>query len=428
MRVMWFTNMPMPAVDRRCGRLTRGTGTWMTALLEVLAQRGALQLAVASAWPGSADDYFQEQGVDYFVIGLPARHGGAWRAQTPPLRQCAEIARQWRPDLVHVHGTEQFFGLLSVRGLIDFPTIIGIQGILREYLRKCNYFGTLSLLDIARSVTQRGLLTGHGLLWARRDLGRHATQEDEIIKGNTFFIGQTLWDLSHVEAANPDAIYYRVGRVLREPFGQFAWDIRRCRRNSVIFTNAGSPSRGVETLLEAVAILQRDVPDISLRIGGALNPRDGYARLLRRRISQSPIAPRVELLDYMEAPTMAKALADSHLFVIPSHVENESLSLCEAMRVGMPCVATYAGGLASTLVGERSGLQFPAGDSAVLAHQMRRLFEDDELAVRLGAAAGLLAKERHDPERVVAELLHAYEDVLCRCRQARKVKAEFSCE
>ena len=64
MRVMWFTNMPMPAMDRRLGIETRGSGLWMTALLELLKGRCDFDLGVVTACTRCEDLEFREDGVE----------------------------------------------------------------------------------------------------------------------------------------------------------------------------------------------------------------------------------------------------------------------------------------------------------------------------------------------------------------------------
>jgi glycosyltransferase involved in cell wall biosynthesis len=109
---------------------------------------------------------------------------------------------------------------------------------------------------------------------------------------------------------------------------------------------------------------------------------------------------------------MAGKLCKSHVFAISSYIENSPNSLCEAMLVGMPCAASYAGGIPSLVEEGKTGLFFPPGDAAVLAGKIRQIFLDDDLAVRLGSQARLEAMKRHSPEQVVNQLLTAYRKVI----------------
>jgi len=81
------------------------------------------------------------------------------------------------------------------------------------------------------------------------------------------------------------------------------------------------------------------------------------------------------------------------------------------MSVGLPCVGSYAGGIPSLMEHERTGLLFPPGDAPLLAASIMRIFRDDDLAGRLGRAAKAEASVRHEPDRVISQLLDAYKSV-----------------
>jgi len=119
-----------------------------------------------------------------------------------------------------------------------------------------------------------------------------------------------------------------------------------------------------------------------------------------------------------------------HVFAIASYIENSPNSLCEAMTVGLPCVATYTGGIPSLVADGQTGLLFPPGDAPLLADHIMRIFRDDNFASRLSRAARAEASHRHAPERVICQLLTAYKDVLsntARRRQARRFKVLELC-
>jgi glycosyltransferase involved in cell wall biosynthesis len=128
-------------------------------------------------------------------------------------------------------------------------------------------------------------------------------------------------------------------------------------------------------------------------------------------VEELGLAAHVEFLGYLSAERMAHELAQSHIFVQPSFMENSSISLCEAMQVGMPCAAAYAGGMPSTVEHGRTGCLFPPGDAALLAQTVLELFRNGDRAQQLGRAARETASWRHSPERVISQLLAAYSSV-----------------
>jgi glycosyltransferase involved in cell wall biosynthesis len=409
MRVLWFTNDPLPVVLRHMGRTPTGTGAWMPSLLENLMATPGLEIDVVSAYPGLRDLHFREDGVGYFVLGQP-RFQSFFGCTKRDLAMCADLVRQQAPDLIHIHGTERFYGLLPARGLIRTPCTISIQGLLEPYL--AGFFGALSTPELWRSERLAEVATRRGLLWQYRAFVAGSRQEREILAGAKAVMGRTDWDRAHVSRVNPEAKYFHVDEVLRREFKHATWDISSCEPHTIIFTNAGEPRRGTEILLRALPMILREFPDTKLRLGGGIGDRRGYHRFLRRMIAETGLSRSVEFLGYLDSTAMADQLSRSHVFAISSYIENSPNSLCEAMQAGLPCVATFAGGIPSLVEHGRTGLLFPAGDAALLADSILRIFRSDDLAAGLGRAARASATERHDPQRIVSQLLNAYQTVL----------------
>lgn len=414
MRVLWFTNIPLPAVTKRLGIDAHGYGGhWMSALLGGVAGTNDISLGVATAYPALPDAKFTDEGVNYYVVGQPRRLPTS-SCRDVDLNACRDIVDEFRPDIIHIHGTERFYGLLKSRKLVDVPVAVSIQGLLEPYSMYRNYFGTLSPWGIFRATRLLEVAAGLGLMHGYRDIKRGAKQEAEMLSSVDGFLGRTSWDKAHTCWRNPTATYRYVGEVLRENFSQHRWCLGKVKRHSIIFTNAGHPRRGTETLLEAVGILRNEFPDITLRLAGRISERSGYGRHLRRAISRARLKDCTELLRYLDAESMAKELSRSHVFAITSFIENSPNSLAEAMQIGMPCVASYAGGIPDMIRDDVSGAFFPCGDAALLAQAIRKIFLNDELAVNYGAAARKEAIKRHAPGCIVEQLLSAYKVILDR--------------
>jgi glycosyltransferase involved in cell wall biosynthesis len=375
-----------------------------------LVQTPGIEVEVATIYPSIQDQQFEEEGVKYVAMGQAKWPHVYFQCPKRDLERCVDLIRERAPDLVHIHGTERFFGLMTARGLISTPCVISLQGLLGPYVPA--FFGALSPAEIWRSHRFSELVTPRGLLWLRRAFIQGARQENEILAGAKAFMGRTDWDRAHVKAANPSADYYQVGEMLRPQFAEHRWELSECDRHSVIFTNAGDPRRGTEILLRAMLIVRREFPDAKLRLGGRIGTSRGYEHFLRRMIVDSGLENTVEFLGYLDGSAMSRALCRTHVFAISSYLENSPNSLCEAMQVGLPCVASYAGGIPSLVEDGRTGLLFPPGDAPLLAESILRIFRDDDLARRLGRAARTEASERHAPDRVLSQLLNAYHSVL----------------
>ncbi len=299
--------------------------------------------------------------------------------------------------------------------------MISLQGLLTPYVP---VFFRITFCD--RVLAQQSAYRTRDrarLVLALPGFVRGARREQEILSGAKSFMGRTDWDRAHVRSANPNANYYHVGETLRRPFKESCWNVSRCERHSVIFTNAGNHVRGTEVLLRAMLMIRREFPDAKLRLAGSIGMRRGYDRFLRRMIAQSGLSGTVEFLGYLDASAMVRELCRAHVFAISSYIENSPNSLCEAMQVGLPCVASYTGGIPSLVEQGRTGLLFPAGDAPLLADAIGQIFRDDDLACRLGVAARAEASERHAPERVLSQLLNAYKNVIAHDKKPHYTEA-----
>lgn len=387
-------------------------GHWITQLLEAISSRDDVELGIVTAIPGANDISFTENSISYFIVGQPKRYP-AFAMRTADLDKCAAIIDKFKPDLIHIHGSERFYGLIKVRYKVKIPTVISIQGLLGPYSKWRNYFGALTVLNVLKSIQLIEIPFKLGLLWDYINILKGAKREEKILSSVEGFLGRTGWDLAHTRNWNKDAIYCHVGEILRPSFKEQKWSYDQCDRHTIIFTNAGHPRRGTENLLDAVAILQIEFPDIKLRLAGTISTRSGYGKFLRHKIKKLKISDRIELLGYLDDKEMTRHLMQANVFTITSYIENSPNSLAEAMTMGMPCVASFVGGIPSMMNDEVSGLLYPVDDVSLLVQKIREVFLNPELATRLGKNARSIALKRHDPGIVVNQLIYAYDKVLC---------------
>lgn len=408
MKILWFTNSIMPAIYRHLKDARSSSGPWMETLAAQIADHPDIELTIVTAFAGLPDLNFKADNVHYRVVGLKKKlfH---WTVGNEGLTKCATIVKETQPDLVHIHGTELQYGLLSAHKLINVPTIISIQGLIGPCSN--HILGSLSLLQVTKQSKLMELIRGTSLTHQYFQYKKRGVREKEIIRKNKSFFGRTSWDKAHIATTNPVATYYNCGEILRTPFSKNKWKLDRCQKYSIIFTNVSGPLKGVDILIDAISILRKKFPRIKLRLAGRIETKSGYGKYLHKLFRQKGVIDCLEILGYLDAPAMAKQLASSHIFAIASHIENSPNSLAEAQVVGMPCVASYTGGIPSMISEGATGLLFPPGDAVMLADSIRKIFLDDDLATRLGNAAHKEACRRHNPEQVTSDLLTAYKDI-----------------
>jgi len=108
-------------------------------------------------------------------------------------------------------------------------------------------------------------------------------------------------------------------------------------------------------------------------------------------------------------------LAAADVFALPSVWEGQPLILQEALRAGVPVVATQVGGTPA-LAGEDAAVLVPPGDAAQFAAAVRAILGDPALAARLRKAALERARDLPDEDEAVTAALAEYGRVLHRRR------------
>jgi glycosyltransferase involved in cell wall biosynthesis len=159
--------------------------------------------------------------------------------------------------------------------------------------------------------------------------------------------------------------------------------------------------KGHEVLHEAAARLPPGTP-VRIWIAGASQaPGSSYEAGLRAAAG-SGLEDRVSLLGERTDVATLMRLAD--IYCQPNlKGEPFGIAIAEAMRAGLPCVISAAGG-AAELLDDSCGVFTAAGDADGIAEALQRLAADPALRAELGAAAVARASRLTDPAGRLQEL------------------------
>ncbi|WP_217229493.1 glycosyltransferase family 4 protein [Streptomyces anulatus] len=161
------------------------------------------------------------------------------------------------------------------------------------------------------------------------------------------------------------------------------------------------PHHGFDVLLDAARVWRRLDPVPLLVIAGEGRDRNALQR--RIRDEQLPVT----LIGCRDG--VGELLAAADLALLPSRWEGRSLLAQEALRAGVPLVATAVGGVPE-LVGRAAEL-VPYGNAEALARTVVRLLGDPAARARLAEAGRVQAAGWPTEDDTIAHVLSVYDEL-----------------
>ena len=419
MKVLWFSLSPCGSL-RRNGeqRVIQG---WMISLEDAIKRSGNVQLEVAF-FSDSTEAPFSFEGVTYYPMcrNLYKKRNGLNRIKERYVSQdrrdarvlpiMLDVVRQSKPDLIHIHGTEEAFGLIAEH-VKDIPIAFSIQGLLAPYAEK--FFSGIPADFVAKHERLVDKLRGMSFVRDYENILYRAQRELGYLYKAKYVFGRTFWDREVTGLLNPSRHYFVVNEILRKPFYCAQWDKSGfSQKVKIVSTVSIGIYKGFETLLKAARLLTEYAAfEFEWNVIG-YDDNSRLAGLIRQMTGIVPKDCNVKFCGRLDADNMVEVLLGSDIYCHVSHIENSPNSVCEAMILGLPVVATNAGGTPSLLDDGKEGLLCQDGDPYILAGRIAMLAADFGFARRLGQAARERALRRHDPQCVTGELMAAYRQIL----------------
>jgi glycosyltransferase involved in cell wall biosynthesis len=177
----------------------------------------------------------------------------------------------------------------------------------------------------------------------------------------------------------------------------------------LLFLSRLDAKKNIEGLLEAVALVNDDMPGLRLVVAGAGSP--DYVAALRARAVSLGIAGQVTWAGHLEGEAKARAFADADVFVLPSFSENFGIAAAEALAAGLPCVLGEGVAIAGHVVQAQAGVAV-APDAASIARGLRLMIGDKDRLRHMSSNAKHLAQERFSMQAMGESLKRLYTDIL----------------
>lgn len=375
MRILLFGPYPFAGQP-----LEGGVMAVVHALARGLAVRPDLEVAVAAAHV-EAQPTREEEG-RLTIYRVPIRRFPRSRVHWLLRRDLQAIAADYRPDLIHGHGSGY-----NAAAALDAgpPALITLHGVIR----------------------QEAMLSGANSWKSRMAWAYDARMEARILRRARHCVAISPY-VRRAFAAYDPIIWHDVPN----PVDDACFTVeRRPQPGRLLSTARIIPRKGIDLLIAAFAQIAADHPQARLHLAGETESSPGYVRQCRAQIEAAGLESRIHLLGNCSRADLLAELAQAQALVLAARQETAPVAVAEALAAGCPVLATRVGGLPDMVEDEGTGLLVPPEDSAALARALDRVLARPDQAEAWGEKARRQGR-RYRLDAILERTLHVYRQVI----------------
>lgn len=410
MKILWFEI----TVPSRYNSAKTPIAGWQDALQDLIVSKTDIELGIAFEYEG-VGEFKSIDGVKYFPINTnydwfekQLLKKDVKIAVNKIINKAKSIVDEFKPDAIHIFGSEWCYGLLAE--YVDIPIVIHMQGSIPSY----NNALLPPLYSEYDVVVGLGLNLKNQLnSWFTRKKNKaRQAMEERILRHVNYYMGRTSWDKAITKLYNPHSTYFYCSEALRQEFldTDSRWIPLRNKKTRIVTTGVSSFWKGIDTILRTAHKLKETGFDFEWILVGNMNP-------LNKKVVEHKEGVRFDennviITGFLNSSQLKELLLSSDLYVHTAYIDNSPNSICEAQYLGMPIIATYVGGIPSLIESGKDGLLIPANDPFTLAGLIMDLANDKGSCISLGQASMIKARKRHNPDCIIRDLLHCYKEII----------------
>jgi glycogen(starch) synthase len=305
-------------------------------------------------------------------------------------RSVVRLSRHWRPDVIHAHDWMVAHVAAAAGDVFRRPVVTTFhateagrhQGWLPPGLPQ-----SIHAVEWWLSANSTRVVTcSSHMRWETNRLFGVGLQKSDVVPNG---INPARWSIDHdISATGP-----------------------KCRPTEgpmIVFTGRLEWEKGVHILLDAIALLKKQHPNVRLAIAG----KGGKALELRRQCHRLKLGKSVSFEGWLPERELHALVAEADVAVVPSLYEPFGLVALEAVALGTPIVVSGTGGLTEIADNDRVGLTFLRGDAESLATTIDSVLVDTEATSKRMATAARALSDRYSWERVAEATSRTYEKAI----------------
>lgn len=173
---------------------------------------------------------------------------------------------------------------------------------------------------------------------------------------------------------------------------------------NVLFLGVKSAHKNIITLIEAMKIIWKSMPEVSLTIAG---PETLYSPKIKKIISLLPkdIQKNVKYLGKVSEKQKVDLIDRSTLLVNPSCQESFGIVFTEAWARKKPVIGAKTPVTSEVIINQKDGLLAKPDDATDLAKKVKNMIDNQEVAKRMGERGYKKAVDNFTSEKVVGKIL-----------------------
>lgn len=408
MRILLVTNSMFPKLNEKLGIKQKISRGWAFSAANELIKQQEVELAVSILYNTEKVEEYDIDNVKYYTVPFGK---SVMKYDTILEKGFKEVESRFKPDVVHIYGTEYPFTLAYLNACGPDKVVISIQGIPTIYSRY--YLLGISLWDRIK----------HPMLFLQQYLfDKRNSYEVDALKKCKYFEGRSDWDHAISWSFSPNSKYFFCSRTLRPSFYEEKWDIKKIERHTIFLSQAEYSIKGLHQVIRALPIIRNIYPDVKVYVAGNSpysnsNLKNifkslGYGKYIHSLAKKLKVEDHIVFVGNLDEYEMCEYYKRAHVFVCPSTIENVPNSVAEAQILGTPCIASYVGGNNSLIKEGEDGYLYRFEEYEMLAKYVCNIFESDELALKFSQNGRKVALQRHDKNTNVLNLMNMYNYII----------------
>lgn len=420
MKIVWVSQTPIGEALEGLGYKNDYNGAgWMTSLMPFLSDRNEIELTVISISNTVKSLKEIKVGkINHYVVSQIDAYN------TSSIQKCiidfAYILKSVKPDVIHVFGTEGPYAYAMLNAAKEeYKVAIQITGLV-SICAKHFFYGIDQKWINRRSLGD--IIRNGGINRLKKDFEYRGEYEIAALKKAKYVIGKTNWDRINATLINEKLKYYKNNEILRPVFYKDSWSYENCEIHSIFASTGNYSIKGLHYLLLSLPAVLEKYPDAKLYIGGPdIIKSDeiidrikmtSYGKYIKYLIKYLKIGNNVFFTGNLTESQMKERMIISNVFVSPSLMENESNSLSEAKYLGVPCVASFVGGVVDRIEHGVDGFTYNFAEYNMITYYILEIFNNIELSKKISINARNNAMKINDRKKNVEDLIEIYREII----------------